>query len=555
MSQTKLPVFFLFMFIFVRVAVADTIGGLLTQDTLKVANSPYTVASNLILPSGSTVVVEPGVELRFGLGLNFTVDGVLKAVGTQTDSIRFTSDNATPQVSDWDGLVFNSASAETLQYCVVEFASEAATVKNTASVIKNSTFHDNNNAMDFKSTSTAVVRSNVFSRNSNTAIRCSDANPTIANNQFSDNISVSSAILCQNSSPVISQNVFWNNGSAGVECTQGSSPSIWQNTIYLNDLGVAVNDSSGPEIKNNLIIKNRQFGVAVNAAEASETIAYNNIWGSGVDDVIGTEPGVGERTTTNSNGDSSDVNKNISFNPAFVDSAARNFHLLLSAPAIDAGDPANPAGVTFWGTAPDMGAFEYDGALPVELFSFRIAGHTLSWMTASETNNFGFEVQRRKQDEPRFTKIAFVPGAGTTLVPQHYTYEDKEELSGVVFYRLKQIDFDGAFVFSQVLETTYGGPVSIVLHPNYPNPFNPTTTITFDIPDNLDGGDAATELAIFNAGGQRVRTLIHGRKSPGKYKINWNGVDNLGNPVSSGMYIYRLRIGKQVFSRRMLLLK
>jgi len=539
-------------FVLPRYAFSGTISGQITVDTLKVADSPFIVTGNLLVPSWHTLTVEPGVVFKFNADLSFTVDGELKAVGTTADSIRFTSNLTSQQNGDWNGFLFNAASAGTLGYCVVEF-SDAITVKNSAFEIKQSTLSRNTNAIDLINAANAVVGLNLFTGNENTAIRCTDSSVDILQNEISENTSLSSAILCQTSGGKIVQNTIRNNGNSGIECSQGATPNIWQNTFYNNDLGIVVNDSSAPVISNNIIVSNAQFGVAINDTAAGEIIQYNDVWGNQISDFTGTNPSVGLLTSTNANGDSVDAFNNLSMNPAFVDTAGRDFRLLAGSPCIDAGDPSNPAGIVFWASAPDLGAQEFDGTVPVELVFFRIEGRLLRWMTASETDNFGFEIERKDEAEAKFKKIAFLPGAGTTVIPQSYQFED-ERLSGVYFYRLKQIDTDGAYEYSEIIRADFSGMESFALFSNYPNPFNPTTTIAFRIP----GGSTRkqhVELSIFNSVGQRVAVLLDERKSPGEYKLLWNGVDNLGVPVSSGIYIYRLKFGEFVQTRTMTLVK
>jgi len=552
--KVKARCLFLAIMLFWLNLAAGTISGQLTVDTLKVADSPISVIGNISVPSWHTLTIEPGVILKFDAGLSFTIDGTLNAVGTEADSIFFHSNAATPQSGDWSGLIFNTASAGSLHYCSIKYASVGLTENNATFEIKSSTFSKNTNGIDCRNGSAPVIQLNTFTANENTAIRCTDSSPSILQNKFLNNVSVSSTILCQNSSPTISQNLISRNLNEGISCVNGSKPNIWQNTFYDNNLGIAVNDSSGPIIKNNIIIGNKQFGVAVIDTSATEVIEYNDVWGNEISEFVGTDVSVGNLTTSNSNGHASDVHNNIRLNPVFVDTAAGNFHLLVASPCIDAGDAANPAGITFWGNAPDLGAYEYDGALPVELVSFRIVDRKLIWTTATETNNFGFEVQRRSETEQHFQRVAFIPGAGTTLVPQHYEY-DESDIFGVYFYRLKQIDTDGTFSFSDILKAAFSEVNSFELYTNYPNPFNPSTTISFHVPFNRNREPVSLILSIFNIRGEQIVTLLDDKKVPGEYKLNWRGVDNLGNPVASGVYFYRLKMGDNVLSKRMLLLK
>ena len=123
-------------------------------------------------------------------------------------------------------------------------------------------------------------------------------------------------------------------------------------------------------------------------------------------------------------------------------------------------------------------------AVPVELTSFTgssVDGNvTLNWSTATEINNRAFEIERRKENSA-FVLIGFVEGNGTTTEKQEYTFIDKNITTGKYYYRLKQLDFDGTFEYSNEIEVD-AAPVSFSLEQNYPNPFNPSTKISYSIP-------------------------------------------------------------------------
>jgi len=102
-------------------------------------------------------------------------------------------------------------------------------------------------------------------------------------------------------------------------------------------------------------------------------------------------------------------------------------------------------------------------------------------------------------------------------------------------------------------ERTYGSvmtPVQIQLQQNYPNPFNPTTTITFTIPK-----EEQASLAIYDLLGHQVRILTQKTFSAGDYTLIWNGQDDIGLPVASGIYVIILSTGEQRVSRKMMLVK
>ncbi|MHC1736403.1 MAG: T9SS type A sorting domain-containing protein [Ignavibacteriaceae bacterium] len=197
----------------------------------------------------------------------------------------------------------------------------------------------------------------------------------------------------------------------------------------------------------------------------------------------------------------------------------------------------------------DYVCFNPVGVVPVEMTSF-IASATgnlvdLRWVTATETNNKGFEIER-KFENSAFSNIAFVDGKGTTTQPQGYTYSDQTGKAGKYTYRLKQIDFDGSYAYSKEVEVeVLSIPGQYNLAQNYPNPFNPTTNIRFSIPQA-----GAVSLVVYNLVGEKVVDLINGLKEAGEYNVNLDG-----SKLSSGTYIYTLSVNGNVISKKLTLLK
>jgi len=190
-----------------------------------------------------------------------------------------------------------------------------------------------------------------------------------------------------------------------------------------------------------------------------------------------------------------------------------------------------------------------NNALPVELSSFSAvinkASVNLIWKTETEVNNYGFEVQR-SSDNKDWETLGFVNGNGNSNSPKNYSFEDNAVgTSGKYSYRLKQIDNDGTYEFSKMIEVNLGSPVSIELKQNYPNPFNPTTTINFTLPV-----DDAISLIVYNAIGEQVKVLYNGTLEAGVHSFNFNG-----DGFPSGLYIYRLSTSSNTQVRKMMLLK
>ncbi|MDH3268072.1 MAG: T9SS type A sorting domain-containing protein [Ignavibacteria bacterium] len=170
--------------------------------------------------------------------------------------------------------------------------------------------------------------------------------------------------------------------------------------------------------------------------------------------------------------------------------------------------------------------------IPVELTSFTANASEglveLSWITATETNNSGFEVQRSAGGE--FEAIAFVEGHGTTTETQAYTFADRNVNVGSYSYRLKQVDFDGTFEYSSVIEADVPAPATFALDQNYPNPFNPSTQIAFRL-----AVDSKVSLKVFDILGQEVITLVNTNLVAGAHTVNFDA-----SALNSGVYLYRI---------------
>ncbi len=196
-----------------------------------------------------------------------------------------------------------------------------------------------------------------------------------------------------------------------------------------------------------------------------------------------------------------------------------------------------------------------ESGLPVELSSFSAVqkgnGVELKWRTATEVNNYGFEVERRTIDNGQLTmenwkKAGFVEGNGTSNVAHEYAYTDRVVSAGTIAYRLKQIDRDGKFTYSQEIEINVGSSVTTFeLQQNYPNPFNPQTVITYQIPDFNH-----VSISVYDAVGREVEQLVNEVKHAGTHSVLFNGSRH-----ASGIYVAKLASGGHTQIRKMLLMK
>jgi photosystem II stability/assembly factor-like uncharacterized protein len=199
------------------------------------------------------------------------------------------------------------------------------------------------------------------------------------------------------------------------------------------------------------------------------------------------------------------------------------------------------------------------GGVPVELVSFTAefveSRVNLSWTTASELNNLGFEIERKAESE-EWRTIGFTEGKGTSIEITNYSFTDDlfEISASRLSYRLKQIDFDGTYVYSDEVEIEIVRPVAFSLLQNYPNPFNPTTNIGFRIADF-----GFVSLKVYDILGNEITTLVNEELPAGEYEVEFNTQSNsssrLVRNLTSGIYFYQLKTGNYIQTKKMILVK
>ena len=195
---------------------------------------------------------------------------------------------------------------------------------------------------------------------------------------------------------------------------------------------------------------------------------------------------------------------------------------------------------------------DIDAVLPVELSSFTVNAHdgdnaVLEWETETEVNNYGFEIERRigSENNNSWEKIGFVQGYGNSNSPKFYSFNN-QILSGgnSLTYRLKQLDINGQFEYSDIVEVNIQ-PNDYLVNQNYPNPFNPTTMISYKIPQKSD-----VSLKVYNLLGKAVETLVDEYKDAGVYSVDFDASE-----LPSGIYYYTLNAEGFTQTRKMLLVK
>ncbi len=241
--------------------------------------------------------------------------------------------------------------------------------------------------------------------------------------------------------------------------------------------------------------------------------------------------------------------KDVSFN------SLTNLHLV----APSDGDP-DLAGIPISGITTDFDGqlrdlvLPYRGAdeattIPVELvsFTYNISGNDiiLNWSTATELNNYGFEIWK-KQNNSDWQNIGFVAGAGNSTNINSYSFTDRDLKPGYYSYKLRQVDFSGASKFYELTETVnLNFPDQFELHQNFPNPFNPTTKISWQLP-----GSGRLTIKLFDVLGREIETIVDGNYEAGNHSIEFDG-----SKLTSGIYIYELRTGSYRANKKMMIIK
>lgn len=362
---------------------------------------------------------------------------------------------------------------------------------------------------------------------------------------------------------LIENNLCYDNGGKGIQVFKSSHVDVFNNTAYHNnhdeqnpgtwraELSVAYGNDT--VWRNNIGVAKTGTGIlewnrGILIARGGTTVWEHNITYNGT-------PGDISIHMDNASVTEAYMTENnlMGVRPFFVSASNLNFSLKPESPAINAGSNQVVSLIDInyvprQQGAVDIGAFEYiDGNIPVELTTFDavVSGTEIQlfWTTASELNNAGFAVELSTADR-EYEQVLFVEGHGTTNVAQTYETILKDVLPGAYSLRLKQIDFDGTFAYSDTIEITLVAD-SYRLAQSYPNPFNPQTRIQYALPVANH-----VTLEVFDLLGRHIQTLINEEQAAGAYSVLFNGRD-----LSNGTYLYRLKAGTFTETRTMILLK
>ena len=318
----------------------------------------YQVIGDISVANGDSLIIEPGVTVKFMDYYSFTIYGKLFAAGTENDTILFSSGQPSTNPGDWNQIKFESGSDSNsiISYSKIEYAKYGIHCRNYSSPsISNNTISYNNNNGIYCHSSSTTISNNTICNNNSSGIFCYSSSATISNNTISNNNS--SGIYCNFSDPTISSNTISNNNEYGIHCCNYSSPSISNNTISNSTDGIRCISPSSPTILNNIIYDNL---TGINAGSSPSALEYNLFR---LNNTAGTGSGIpsyfGQIVMVNANGDSCDTYYNLFMDPLLVNPDSLDFHLTENSPCIDAGNP-DPIYYDPDGTISDIGAYYFD---------------------------------------------------------------------------------------------------------------------------------------------------------------------------------------------------
>ena len=555
----------------------------------------YSITNKITISANDRVYINPGTTVMFsGSTSGFDVNGKFLAVGTVTDSIIFSSLTQDSTGAAYNGFYFMDTSIDSaciISYARIEYAYYGLRCVNASPTLSNSYLWKCRRGANLSSNSSPIISHNKIERSYEYGITLTTgSSPLIEWNELVNNNSQNTSPKNQisigtqgNNSPTILHNKIYGdmfNRTGGISIStliggSSSSSEIAYNEIYHNSFGIAMTGSNPITcyIHNNLIYNNNinpdvmtsgsginTYGTAVVAPIITRNRIYGNWWGVTIQVGITGQPGANPNLGNIENADTTDNGLNIIYgnvqglnvydlynntlDPIFAqnndwgvyDSTLIEDHIFHNV------DSSALGIVNF---------IPFSTSIPVELTSFTasvVDGNVvLNWITATELNNSGFEVERCSLSAERqaWEKIGFVNGNGTSTETHTYSFTDQNPVPGKSYYKLKQIDFDGSFEYSNIVEVDLTLPIVFSLEQNYPNPFNPATSIQYTISSKQN-----VQLLVYNVLGKEIATLVNEEKPAGNYKVNFDA-----SKLSSGVYFYQLQAGSFVETKKMILIR
>jgi parallel beta-helix repeat protein len=552
----------------------------------------YTISGKITVSTNDRIIIPAGSRVTFSaINGGFDVNGIFQAMGTPTDSIIFTATVPDSQ-GYYEGFRFNAnpqSNQPIIKYARIFYADYGMRCVDASPELSNSYLFKCLRGVQL-STSNAIIKNNVIERSYEYGITMTlSSSPLIEGNHLIKNNTRATSAMNQiniglqgNNSPIIRDNIIeggesiptggislWVNGS-----TAFSNSIIEGNTIFNNSFGITLYSTSNGIIntivRNNTIYNNRinpntqtsGSGININGSPFNQPLIknnriYNNWWGitiqNGTTVQAGPQPKIGNVENT----DTTDDGQNIIYNNA----QGSNVYDLYNNCTNDIFAQNNDWGVYDSVSIeqniyhkvdnPQHGLVKFvpfSLQIPVEFVSFNyvLFGNNveLNWVTATETNNSGFEVQRFYQG--KWEAIGFVVGNGTTSQISEYRFVDGNLSEGKYYYRLKQIDFDGKFKFSKQIEVDILNPKDFILYQNYPNPFNPSTTISWQSP--VSGHH---KIKLFDVLGREIETIVDSYYEAGKHSTLYI----VHSTLPSGVYFFQLIAENFVETKKMILMR
>jgi hypothetical protein len=557
----------------------------------------YAINNKVTVSATDRIYIIPGTAVTFsGSASGFEIYGKFLAVGTSVDSIWFKAAVADSLGGSFNGFYFRDTAVDSaciISYAKIEYAYYGLRCSDASPTLSYSYLWKCRRGANLSSNSNPVISHNRIERSYEYGITLTTgSSPLIEYNELinnnSQNTSPKNQISIgtqQNNSPTIMYNIIRGgmfNRTGGISIStllsgSSSSSEIAYNEIYNNSFGIALQGSNPitSYIHDNIIYDNNinpdvmTSGSGINAygtAAVTPIISRNKIsgnwWGVTIQIGVVGQPGPHVNLGNTENADTTDDGRNI---------------ISGNVQGSDVYDLYNNTAETVYAQNNDWEVYDslsienhiyhfmddttlglvifipFSGSIPVELTSFTAEYFNdevvLSWQTATETNNLGFEIERSQMSndngQMNWLNLSFVEGRGTTTEMTDYSYKDKITNPGNYVYRLKQIDFDGTVSYSSEIEINVTGPKDFTLFQNYPNPFNPSTTIKFALP--VAGN---VKINVYNSLGQLVETLIDGEMQSGYHEVNFDA-----SRLASGVYLYQLQAGEYISIRKMVLIK
>lgn len=574
----------------------------------------YSIINKITISANDRVYINPGTTVLFsGSASGFDVNGKFLAIGTPTDSIIFSSSNQDSLGNAYNGFYFLDSSVDSaciISYARIEYAYYGLRCLGASPTLTHSYLWKCRRGANLSSNSHPIITYNRIERSYEYGITLTTGcSPLIEWNELINNNSQNTSPKNQisigtqgNNSPTIKHNkiqggMFNKTGGISVSTLisgSSSSSEIAFNEIYNNSFGIAMTGTYPITcyIHDNLIYNNNinpdvmttgsginTYGTNVVAPIISRNTIYGNWWGVTIQIGVSGQPGANPNLGNIENADTTDDGLNIIYGNvqgASVYDLYNNTHDPIYAQNNDwrvYDSTLIEDHIFHFVDDTTLGLVKFipfSLTVPVELISFsaNVVNQSvmLNWRTATETNNAGFEIQRLKNlNEERLNDwitIGFVNGNGTSTKMNNYSFIDQNPAEGKLYYRLKQIDFDGSFKYSNVIEIEFVTPNEFVLYQNYPNPFsskgsltsggNSSTKIKYSIPSTpLPLGNVQmVRLVVYDILGNEVSTLINEEKQPGIYEVEFDSKN-----LSSGVYFYTLRYGNYSATKKMILIR